>query len=145
MKSIKISNLGEIRNELNKYKKGKKFDIHQFNQMARLAWLGKIVMHPLDPQDPKCESFLLYCEHPDDFQAHFLDPDQDLVGQMHIVDGEQALALSRILQRGVQERALLYQDLRRRDFYFDEFYRPKDQAADDSGEAGTADSPDEPQ
>ena len=50
MKSIKVTNLGEIRNELNKYKKGKKFDIHQFNQIARLAWLGKIVMQPLDPE-----------------------------------------------------------------------------------------------
>jgi hypothetical protein len=46
MKSLKISNLGEIRNELNKYKKGKKFDIHQFNQVARLAWLGKLVIQP---------------------------------------------------------------------------------------------------
>lgn len=143
MKSIKISNLGEIRNELNKYKKGKKFDIHQFNQMARLAWLGKVVMQPLDPLDEKCESFLLYCDYPDEFQAHFLDPDQDLVGQMHIVDGEQALALSRIMQRGVEERALLYQDLRQRDFYFDEFYRPKnrggeqvpDDAADPAGDS----------
>lgn len=125
MKSIKISNLGEIRNELNKYKKGKKFDINQFNQMARLAWLGKIVMHPLDPLDEKCEAFLLYCERPDEFQGYFLDPDQDLVGQMHIVDGEQGQALSRILQRGVEERALLYQDLSRRDFYFGEFYRSK--------------------
>ncbi|AOV16498.1 hypothetical protein BJI67_04905 [Acidihalobacter aeolianus] len=132
MKSIKISNLGEIRNELNKYKKGKKFDIHQFNQMARLAWLGKIVMQPLDPLDEKCESFLLYCDYPDEFQSHFLDPDQDLVGQMHIVDGEQALALSRIMQRGVEERALLYQDLRQRDFYFDEFYRPKKQGGEQS-------------
>lgn len=130
MKSIKISNLGEIRNELNKYKKGKKFDIHQFNQMARLAWLGKIVMQPLDPLDEKCESFLLYCDYPDEFQTHFLDPDQDLVGQMHIVDGEQALALSRIMQRGVEERALLYQDLRQRDFYFDEFYRPKNRGGE---------------
>lgn len=143
MKSIKISNLGEIRNELNKYKKGKKFDIHQFNQMARLAWLGKIVMQPLDPLDEKCESFLLYCEYPDEFQAHFLDPDQDLVGQMHIVDGEQAQALSRILQRGVEERAMLYQDLRRRDFYFGEFYRPKDREAQTDERGAGDEAPDE--
>lgn len=144
MKSIKISNLGEIRNELNKYKKGKKFDIHQFNQMARLAWLGKIVMQSLDPLDEKCESFLLYCEYPDEFQAHFLDTDQDLVGQMHIVDGEQALALSRILQQGVEERALLYQDLRRRDFYFGEFYRPKEPKETAGEDAAEGEVPSDP-
>lgn len=138
MKSIKVTNLGEIRNELNKYKRGKKFDIHQFNQVARLAWLGKIVMHPLDREDPDCKSFMLYCDFPDNFQNHFLDVDQDLVGQMHIVDGEQAEALTQILRLGMEERAGLYQSLRQRDFYFDQFYRPRGKDADTSDEKGPA-------
>ncbi|MEJ2631009.1 MAG: hypothetical protein P8011_06940 [Acidihalobacter sp.] len=134
MKSIKVTNLGEIRNELNKYKRGKKFDIHQFNQVARLAWLGKIVMHPLDREDPECKAFMLYCDFPEDFQNHFLDVDQDLVGQMHIVDGEQAEALTRILRQGMEERAALYQDLRQRDFYFDRFYRSGDKRSGKAAE-----------
>ena len=136
MKSIKVTNLGEIRNELNKYKRGKKFDIHQFNQVARLAWLGKIVMHPLDREDPECKAFLLYCDFPEDFPNHFLDIDQDIVGQMHIVDGEQAEALTRILRLGMEERAALYQSLRQRDFYFDQFYR--------AGGKGSGKTEDEP-
>lgn len=138
MKSIKVTNLGEIRNELNKYKRGKKFDIHQFNQVARLAWLGKIVMHPLDREDAECKSFMLYCDFPDDFQNHFLDVDQDIVGQMHIVDGEQAEALTQILRTGMEERAALYRGLRQRDFYFDQFYRPGGKRADEAGEEGPA-------
>ena len=93
MKSIKVSNLGEIRNELNKYKKGKKFDIHQFNQVARLAWLGKVALQPLDPEDPDCKSLLLYVDYPEELAQHFLDTDQELLGHMHIVDGEQGQAL----------------------------------------------------
>ena len=49
MKSIQITDLGALRNELAKYKKGKKLGIRQFNQAARLAWLGKAVLSPLDP------------------------------------------------------------------------------------------------
>lgn len=136
MKSIKISNLGEIRNELNKYKKGKKFDIHQFNQVARLAWLGKIVLQPLDPQDPECRSYLMYADYPDELAAHFLDIDQDLIGHMHIVDGEQGKALAEVLRAGVEERAKLYQELSRNDFYFRHFYE-----TDAQGGAGAEDQP----
>lgn len=138
MKSIKVTNLGEIRNELNRYKRGKKFDIPQFNQVARLAWLGRIVMHPLDREDPDCRSFLLYCDFPDEFQGHFVDADQDIVGQMHIVDGEQAEALTRILRMGMEERAALYQSLGQRDFYFDQFYRSGEKRRKDSGDEGAA-------
>lgn len=137
MKSLKISNIGEIRNELNKYKKGRKFDIHQFNQVARLAWLGKLVMQPLDPEDGECKAFLMYCDHPDELAAHFLNPDEELVGRMHIVDGEQAEALIRILRMGVEERARLYEDLARSDFYFRHFYKSdRDEAAKGGGEPG---------
>lgn len=139
MKSIKISNLGEIRNELNKYKKGKKFDIHQFNQVARLAWLGKIVLQPLDPEDADCKSYLMYADFPEELAAHFLDLDQDLVGHMHIVDSEQGNALAEILRSGVEERANLYQQLSRNDFYFRQFYKSEEKdtpeaEADEGGE-----------
>lgn len=122
MKSLKVTNLGTIRNELNKYKKGKKFDIWQFNQVARLAWLGKVTLQPLDVEDAECESFLLYVDEPGEFPAHFLDPDRDLVGHMHIVDRDQGLAFAKILEQGVRDRAGLYQELRQRDFYFEHFF-----------------------
>lgn len=124
MKSMKIANIGEIRNELNKYKKGKKLDIHQFNQVARLAWLGKIVMQPLDLEDPDCKSFLVYIQEPEELAAHFLNTDQELTGGIHIIDGEQAMAMVEIMRGGVEERAKLYEDLSRSDFYFRYFYQP---------------------
>ncbi|MFO7954653.1 hypothetical protein [Thioalkalivibrio sp.] len=134
MKSMKIANIGEIRNELNKYKKGKKLDIHQFNQVARLAWLGKIVMQPLDLEDPECKSFLVYIQEPEELAAHFLDTDQELTGGIHIIDGEQAMAMVEIMRSGVEERAKLYEDLSRSDFYFRYFYQPgQEEKADDSG------------
>jgi len=136
MSSLKITNIGEIRNELKKYKRGKKFDIHQFNQVARLAWLGRVVMQPLDPEDPECKSFLMFIQEPDELPAHFLDTDQDLMGAMHIVDGEQAEALIQVLRSGVEERAKLYEDLSRSDFYFRYFYRPKDEPSPEEATAG---------
>ncbi len=123
-KSIKVTDLGSLKNELRKYKAGVKFDINQFNQIARLAWLGKVVLQPLDPQDPECRAMLLYADEPDGLAAHLVQVEQDLVGRMHIVDGEQAQALIKILEQGVQERARLYQELNQRDFYFQHFYRP---------------------
>ncbi len=122
MKSLRVSNLAAIRNELQKYKKGRKLDIRQFNQLARLAWLGRVVLQPLDPEDPECEAALVYVQEPDELAGHFLDPDPDLVGRMHILDGAQARALVRILEQGVRERAKLYESLARRDFYFAHFF-----------------------
>ena len=139
MKSLKVTNIGEIRNELNKYKRGKKFDIHQFNQVARLAWLGRVVMQPLDPQDADTRSFLIFIQEPDELAAHFLNADEDLTGAMHIVDGEQAEALIQVLRGGVEERAKLYEDLSRSDFYFRYFYRPE------AGEASAPASAETPQ
>ncbi|EHQ53190.1 hypothetical protein ECTPHS_10896 [Ectothiorhodospira sp. PHS-1] len=121
MKEVRISRVSDIRNELNRYRKGKKFDIRQFNQVARLAWLGRVVMQPLDPDDKDCESFLLYVEAPDPLTAHCLEPDEDLVGRMHIVDGQQALALVQILKLGMEERVRLYEELAHSDFYFRHF------------------------
>ena len=122
MKDIKVTDLGAIKNELRKYKAGVKLDINQFNQIARLAWLGKLVMQPLEPTDPSTKSFLVYVEDPGEFIEHFLRTDQDLLGRMQIVDGQQADALIKILERGVKERAALYQELKQKDFYFNFFY-----------------------
>lgn len=122
MKSIHLTDIGAVRNELNKYKQGKKLDIHQFNQAARLAWLGKATLQPLDPADPECKSYLLYVDYPDALAAHFLDTDEDLAGRMHIIDGAQGDALAGILEQGVRARAALYQDLQGRDFYFHCFF-----------------------
>lgn len=130
MKSIKVTDLGAIKNQLRKYTAGKKFDINQFDQMARLAWLGKLVMQPLDPMDPDCKSLLVYADFPDEMAEHFLRTDDDLLGHMHIVDAEQGEALIKILKQGVDERAALYADLKQRGFYFEHFYQP-DKSTDD--------------
>lgn len=135
MKSLKVTNVGNIRNELNKYRHGKKLDIHQFNQIARLAWLGRVLIQPLDPQDPETRACLVYVQEADELASHFLNTDQDLLGAMHIVDGEQSEALIQVLRGGVEERAKLYEDLSRSDFYFRHFYRPKD-APGPAAEAG---------
>ena len=124
MKSIKITDVSHIKNELNKYKKGQKLDIRQFNQAARLAWLGKVVLMPLDPQDPETRSYLMYVDHPDGLAAHFVHPDEDLVGRIFILDAEQGDALAEIVEQGVRERAAVYEDLERKDFYFAKFYHP---------------------
>lgn len=124
MKSIKVTDIGTIKNQLRKYTAGKKFDINQFDQMARLAWLGKLVLQPLEPTDPECKSLLVYAEYPDNMIEHFLRTDDDLLGHIHVVDAEQGAALIKILEQGVNERANLYADLKQRGFYFDHFYKP---------------------
>ena len=119
---IKVADVGQLKNELRKYKSGRKFDIHQFNQVARLAWLGKVTLQLLDAEDPACKSLLVYVDFAEALPTHFLNTDEDLVGRMHIVDAEQGEALIKIVEQGVRERAALYQDLKQRDFYFDHFY-----------------------
>ncbi|MDH5545654.1 MAG: hypothetical protein OEZ43_08680 [Gammaproteobacteria bacterium] len=123
MKDIKVTDIGAIKNELRKYKAGAKLDINQFNQVARIAWLGKLVMQPLDPMDANAKSFLVYVDDSGEFIEHFLRTDQDLLGRMHIVDGDQAQALIKVMEQGFAERSLLYQDLKQRDFYFEHFYQ----------------------
>lgn len=134
MKSIKLTDVGQIKNELNKYRKGKKLDIRQFNQAARLAWLGKLVMKPLDLEDPETKSYLVYVDYPDNFAANFLNLDDDLVGHIFIVDAEQGRYLAEILQDGVRERAAMYEALDRRDFYFPKFYRAEGDEEPDGSE-----------
>ena len=125
MKTIKIKQVGNLKNELRKYTAGKKLDINQFDQMARLAWLGKLIFQPLEPTDPTCKSLMVYAEFPTEFQEHFLNTDDDLVGCMHIVDAEQGAALIKVMEQGVNERAVQFTDLKQRTFYFDHFYNPK--------------------
>lgn len=131
MKSIKVTDVSQLKNELNKYRQGKKLDIRQFNQAARLAWLGKLVMTPLDSADPDTRSCLAYVDHPDAFAAHFLNLDEDLVGHIFVLDAEQARFLGDILQQGVRDRATTLQALDRRDFYFEKFYQPHPGQDDD--------------
>ena len=49
MKSIPITDVSSLKNELKKYKMGKKLEIPRFNQLARMAYLGRLVMG-LEPQ-----------------------------------------------------------------------------------------------
>ncbi|BBP01519.1 hypothetical protein [Sulfuriferula nivalis] len=132
MKSIKVTDVGSLKNELNKYKKGKKLDIRYFNQAARLAWLGKIVMSPLDAEDETCQSWLLFVQPPEGFAAHFVDVDEDLVSEIHVLDAEQGQYLAEIMRAGMSARAQELEALNRRDFYFGKFF--KDDAAAPAGE-----------
>lgn len=123
MKSINLTDVGQLKNELAKYKKGKKLEIRQFNQAARLAWLGLAVLSPLDAEDPECRSWLLYVQRPQGLAEHVLVTDEELFLHIHILDAEQGQALARIIEQGVKERAEQLDALDRRDFYFDHFYR----------------------
>lgn len=123
MKSIKVTDVGSLKNELNKYKKGKKLDIRYFNQAARLAWLGKITMSPLDAEDETCQSWLLHVQPPEGFTAHFIDVDEDLINEIHVLDAEQGKYLAEIMRAGLSARAQELEQLNRRDFYFGKFFQ----------------------
>jgi hypothetical protein len=125
MKGIQITDVGALRNELAKYKKGKKLDIRQFNQAARLAWLGRTVLSPLDPEDPECKAWLLYVQRPEGLAEHCLVIDEDLLQTIHILDAEQGTHLAAILEQGVKERAAGLDALNRRDFYLEKFFDPE--------------------
>ncbi len=126
MKSIGITDVGALKNELRKYKQGKKLDIRQFNQAARLAWLGLVVLSPLDGEDPDCHAWLLHLQRPAGLAEHVLRIDEDLFQFIHILDAQQGEALARILRRGVEERAAGLEDLNRRDFYLDHYFQSDD-------------------
>jgi hypothetical protein len=103
MKNIKLTDVGQLKNELNKYRKGKKLDIRLFNQVARLTWLGRIVLSPLDPEDPDCRAWLLYLQPLDGLAREIITLDDDLNGmpftsQIHILDAEQGERLAQIFQ-----------------------------------------------
>ena len=132
MKTIKVTDVGQIKNELNKYKKGKKLDIRHFNQVARLAWLGKITMSLLDPEDPEGRAYLLHVQPPEGLAEHFLNVDEDLMSQIHILDGEQGEYLTEILRAGLAERVAQFKALDQRDFYFGKFFKDGDQKPEGS-------------
>jgi hypothetical protein len=130
MKEIKLMDVGQLRNELAKYKKGKKLDIRLFNQVARLAWLGKIVLSPLDPDDPGCRAWLLHLQPLEGLAAEIVRVDEDLNGQpfasqIHILDAEQGEYLAQIFQEGMQQRARELEALNQRDFYLEKFFKPE--------------------
>jgi hypothetical protein len=118
VKEIKLTDVGTLKNELKKYKTGKKLGIPQFNQAARMAWLGKIVLSPLDPEDAECRAYLLYVPPPEGLAERFLDLDEELLARIHILDAEQGTQLAAILRDGVEARAKDIEALNRRDFYF---------------------------
>lgn len=126
-RQIPIADLGALKNELARYKKGKKLDIRLFNQVARLAWLGRIVLCPFDPEDPGCKAWLLHLQPLDGLAAELIKVDEDLNGmpfasQIHILDAEQGSALATIFQEGMARRAGDLQALEKRDFYFEKFF-----------------------
>ena len=127
MKEIKLTDVGRLKNELNKYKKGKKLDIRLFNQVARLAWLGKVVLCPLDPEDPECKAWLLHMQPLEGLAAEIIRVDEDLNGmpfasQIHILDAEQGAALAAIFREGMEQRTRDLNALNQRDFYFERFF-----------------------
>lgn len=134
MKDIPIVDAGRLKNELAKYKKGKKLDIRLFNQVARLAWLGKIVLCPLDPEDPDCKAWLLHLQPLEGLAAEIIRVDEDLNGQpfasqIHILDAEQGAHLADIFRAGMQSRARDLEALAQRDFYFEKYFSPEGRSA----------------
>ena len=123
-KTIPLTDVGALRNELAKYKKGKKLEIRQFNQAARLAWLGRVVLSPLDPEDPDNRAWLLHLERPEGIAAEFVIVDEDLFQRIHVLDAEQGEHLAAILRQGMHERADALEALNRRDFYFEKYFEP---------------------
>jgi hypothetical protein len=128
MKEIRLTDVGQLKNELAKYRKGRKLDIRLFNQVARLAWLGKIVLCPLDPEDPQCKAWLLHLEALEGLAAEIIKVDEDLNGmpfasQIHILDAEQGEALAAIFREGMEHRARELQALERREFYLEKFFK----------------------
>jgi hypothetical protein len=123
-KTIPLADVGALRNELAKYKKGKKLDIRQFNQAARLAWLGRVVLSPLDPEDPDNRAWLLHLERPEGIAGEVMIVDEDLYQRIHVLDAEQGEHLAAILRQGVSERAEALETLNRRDFYFEKYFKP---------------------
>ena len=54
-----------------------------------------------------------------------LEFDPELLGRMHILDAEQGERLAEILREGFESRAREIEQLARRDFYLDKFFRPE--------------------
>ena len=122
-KNIPLADVGALKNELRKYRHGKKLGIPQFNQAARLAWLGRVTLSPLDPDDPECRAWLMHAERPEGFAGELLNLDDELLGRIHVLDAEQGAHLAAILREGFDARMREIQALDARDFYLARFYR----------------------
>ncbi len=129
IKNIPVSDAGALKNELRKYKRGRKLDIRQFNQAARLAWLGRVSLSPLDPEDSECAAWLLHLEQPEGLAGKLLQLDEDLLGRMHVLDAEQGERLAQILRQGFEARARDLKALEQREFYLEHFLRPDESEA----------------
>jgi len=121
--------MSELKNELAKYKKGKKLDIRLFNQVARLAWLGKIVLSPLDPENPECKAYLLHLQPLEGLMREIITLDEDLNGmpfasQIHVLDAEQGDRLAEIFRAGMEHRVRELEMLNGREFYLESFFEP---------------------
>jgi len=132
MKTIAVTDVGKLRNELNKYRKGKKLDIRLFNQVARLAWLGKVVLCPLDPEDPECKAWLLHLQPLEGLAAEIIRVDEDLNGmpfasQIHVLDAEQGGHLAALLRDGMAHRARELEAVAKREFYFEKYFNREKQ------------------
>ncbi|HSH06181.1 MAG TPA: hypothetical protein VLA41_00855 [Burkholderiales bacterium] len=121
-KTVPVTDVGALKNALRKYTHGKKLEIAQFNQVARLAWIGKIVLSPLDPEDPERRAWLLHLERPEGIAAELLPVDEALYGRIHVLDAEQGQYLAEILREGFDARAGELQALAQRDFYLTKFF-----------------------
>lgn len=122
-KTLSLTDVGALKNALRKYTQGKKLEIAQFNQVARLAWIGRIVLAPLDPEDPECRAWLLHLERPEGIAAQLLPVDEALYERIHVLDAEQGAYLAEILREGFDARAGELQGLAQRDFYLTKFFR----------------------
>ena len=127
MKEIRLADVGQLKNELARYRAGKKLDIRLFNQVARLAWLGRIVLCPLDPEDSACKAWLLHLQPLEGLAAEIIRIDEDVNGvpfasQIHVLDAAQGEALARIFRQGMEQRAQDLRALEARDFYFETFF-----------------------
>jgi hypothetical protein len=123
LSKIAVTDAGALKNALRKYTRGAKLTISQFNQAARLAWLGRVVLSPLDPADPECRAWLLHLERPEGLAGELLHIDEDLLGRIHVLDAEQGEHLVEILQEGVAARAGDLAELDAKDFYLQRFMR----------------------
>ena len=91
-------------------------------------------MSPVDAEDETCQSWLLHVQPVEGFMANFITVDEDLINEIHILDAEQGQYLIEIMRTGLAARAEALQQLNRRDFYFDKFFKagPPDAVAEDT-------------
>lgn len=121
MKRINVSDLGALGNELAKYKLDRRLALAQFNQAARLAWLGNAVLSPVDAENPAGGAWLLYLEPPDGLAEQCVAVDDELLRQIHILDAGQGAALAAVAGEGAKERAAELAALNGRDFHGERF------------------------